>query len=397
MSKKAGFDQSFILLALIIIIVTGIVIVGVVYFRSDVMTDRLSRDQPFNVLFTVSDEDGLRFMECFFYHPGTKKAGLLHIPPNLGGRIEKLDRVDAISVLYKKHNLSPLKTAVEKVLATDILFYISISYENILKITDLLEGLVFFISNPVDLVFDGHKVLVPSGSVKLDGDKVVDYLRYKAAMEDPREEIWRKQEFIQSLFKRMGEAEIHQFLQDEKAFDYFFKLFDTNISARDFQAFLKEMTIFDSEHIIKQRVEGKLEVVEGVSEELLFPHTKGEYLRLNVQQLEESIASNEAFNTDALVVTMEILNGTERTGLARSTAILFESFGYDVLKVGNTDENEEEKEKTQVIDHRGNPRILKELADIIKCTNIVTEIDLDENQPDITLILGLDFNGRHVQ
>ena len=44
------------------------------------------------------------------------------------------------------------------------------------KLVDLIGGVEVFIPNPVDLTSNGVRVLLPSGSVNLDGDKAWEYI-----------------------------------------------------------------------------------------------------------------------------------------------------------------------------------------------------------------------------
>ena len=70
---------------------------------------------------------------------------------------------------------------------------------------DLLEGLEVFIANPVELKEDDEIILVPSGSVVLDGMKAVKFVSFTDADESDLEYRGRHQKFVQSLLKRMSE------------------------------------------------------------------------------------------------------------------------------------------------------------------------------------------------
>ena len=94
-------------------------------------------------------------------------------------------------------------------------------------------------------------------------------------------------------------------------------------------------------------------------------------------------------------------------GLARNTAALLKSAGYDVLSTLNAER--QDIEKTQIINHIGNADIAKNLGDFIHCTNIVEEEIKPDGEDgydnayeassnvDFTIILGKDFDGRYVK
>ena len=99
---------------------------------------------------------------------------------------------------------------------------------------------------------------------------------------------------------------------------------------------------------------------------------------------------------------MEIQNGTTVQGLAKNTAALLQSIGYDVLTTTNADSNN--YDKTIIIDHINNSQVASSLGEFIMCENIVVDevqsedAGLDANLlVDFTIILGKDFDGRYVR
>ncbi|MBN2535595.1 MAG: LCP family protein [Spirochaetales bacterium] len=389
--KKRTLDKSTFLLFFIILLIIGMIITGYFFMRPDILTNTFKKGLPLKILFLVSDGDDLKFIELFLYHPEQKKGGFFFIPPHLGTKIESLDRMDRISVLYKKGNITPLRKKIEQIINMDIPFYIDMQVGNIIKMADLVDGIEIFISNPVDVEYEGKKILLPSGNVILDGDKLEDYILYEEPNEEEREKVWRKQKFLQALLKRIGEPGVNEFLQEDIPFKFFCNLLYSNISRRDLRSFIQEMSEFNTEHMYPGRVEGKVYLVE--DKELLFPHFKGEYLKMNVKQLLDTISSEDAFDDEVLTVTLEILNGTEVNGLASRTARLFQSYGYDVISVSNADQGN--YTSTIILDRKGRIDIAKKVAEIIKCERVRTEIKSSEGESaDITIILGKDFDGK---
>ena len=79
---------------------------------------------------------------------------------------------------------------------------------------------------------------------------------------------------------------------------------------------------------------------------------------------------------------------------ARDCARIYKKYGYEVLREDNAPEKP--VKKTVVIDHRGNQRLAQEIAAVIKCRNIETSAG-DKTAADITIILGMDFDGQYCQ
>jgi hypothetical protein len=92
-------DRGVVLLALIAVVVLATATYAWVALRVDRITDSLRRREPLNVLFLLSDGGDLVAVEAFLYNPATRKASLYHVPPNLGGVIPSLNRVDGIDAL----------------------------------------------------------------------------------------------------------------------------------------------------------------------------------------------------------------------------------------------------------------------------------------------------------
>lgn len=260
------------------------------------------------------------------------------------------------------------------------------------NLIDLVEGVELFISNPVDLESGEKRILIPSGNILLDGDKAVDFLFYEDKNEESREHVWRKLKFLQALLKRFGEEKINRDLLSPTGFSLLTATLDTNISEDDIRSSIQEMQEFDTEHIIFQWVEGKLSKIE--DKELLIPYFDGDLIRQSITQIFDTINSDQIFDEDALTVNLEILNGTLKNGLAANTANLFEQLGYDVINITNAETHD--YEKTLVIDRQGRLAIAEEVAKIIQCQNIQSSPgDNHGQQPQVTIILGEDFDGRY--
>mgnify|MGYP006303594947 FL=1 len=131
-------------------------------------------------------------------------------------------------------------------------------------------------------------------------------------------------------------------------------------------------------------------------EELLFPHFEGEWLRQSVRQVRENLASIDAVRDEAIVVRLEILNGTTVSGLARRTKELYENYGFDVVSFGNAESND--VEETVILNRSDDPGIADRVADIIGADIVRAEREEGiEYSVDATIILGKDFDGTIVR
>jgi polyisoprenyl-teichoic acid--peptidoglycan teichoic acid transferase len=389
-SRRA--DRSIILLVFIVVIILGTGVYLYLQLRVDQITDSLKKKLPLATLFIFSQADKPLFFEVFLYNPDTRKGSLFYIPANVGGVIANINKVDGIDVLYRRANPAPLAQKIEQLTGVRLQTVIDIGMEDAGRLVDLMGGVDVFIPNPVDMTQDGRRILLPSGSVSLDGEKAQDFISYRDPLESDADMIGRRQRFLQALLKGLGEN--NAFLLQRGPFRMLRSFLRTNLPPRALGSFVAEMGRFDSERMVLQRVLGTTRSVDG--RDLLFPHQEGELLKQAVKQTLAANASNEFVSPEALSVTVEVLNGTKTAGLANRARDLFQSYDLEVMAPNNADNDQ--YLNTLVLDRKGNLDNAKKVADIIRCTRVYSKPDPQLDQAvDVTVILGKDFDGRYVK
>jgi len=295
-------------------------------------------------------------------------------------------------VLYRRANPAPLRQKIEDLLAAPLQGVIDISIEDTGRLVDLMGGVDVFIPNPVDITQADHRVLLPSGSVTLDGDKAQDFISYQDPLESDSYMIGRRQKFLQALLKGLGEN--NAFLLQRGPFRMLRSLLRTDLPGRALSSFIAEMGRFDSERMVLQRVLGTTRSVDG--RDLLFPHQEGDLLKQSVKLALAANASNEFTPPETLTITVEVLNGTKTPGLATRARDLFQSYDMEVMAPNNADNDQ--YLNTVVLDRKGNLDDAKKVADIIRCQKVYSKPDAQMDQAvDVTVILGKDFDGRYVK
>jgi hypothetical protein len=126
---------------------------------------------------------------------------------------------------------------------------------------------------------------------------------------------------------------------------------------------------------------------------LLFPHYDGELVKDIVKQSLNALLNADATAIADKVFTIEILNGTSVRGLAQKTAEIFQSFGYEVVSVGNAGQTD--IDKTSVIDRYGDKASATTVANVIRCKIVEDEAVPSTSPADFVIVLGKDFNGRN--
>jgi anionic cell wall polymer biosynthesis LytR-Cps2A-Psr (LCP) family protein len=398
--KAVKIDASILFLtAMVAILIVGAV--GLFFsVRVDPMDTALSGDRIVNTLFVVENGGKPLFSFVLMYYPTTKRAAIFDIPGELGLIIQSLKRVDRIDALYDPENPAAYLKEISNVLGVDIPFSIAYKLADFAKLVDLLEGLEIFIPDPVEYYDVNPKILLPAGTVVLDGGKAVQYSLYELEDEEPSAAIGRRQRVMLSLIKHLGDR--YAYISSKPVRALFFSLARTNIDDRSFERLVATLADIDVDKLVIQRVAGNQRDVSG--QILLFPFYDGTLIKDIVKQSLSSLVRQDDGWSAERVYTIEVLNGTPMQGVARKTAELLQGFGYEALKVGNADSTD--YMKTEIIDRIGDERAAQLFADVIQCENVRTErraFASDsgsdgglEADVDFTLIIGKDFNGRFV-
>ena len=103
-------------------------------------------------------------------------------------------------------------------------------------------------------------VLVPSGSVILDGKKTATYLSYIDENESELEFRTRHQKVIQSFLYKIGEK--NEYLSREDVSRVFLETFSSSLGRRAAVSLLNELRKLDADHLILKAVHGDEVVVD---------------------------------------------------------------------------------------------------------------------------------------
>ncbi len=385
--KPIILDKTHLLLAAIVAICAIALVTMFLAFRADEVNRAVRADRMMTILFVIEREGKPAVSELLMFHPATGRSALLDIPSETGLILESLKRVDAIDTVYDSRKPDRYIDELGKLIDTPIDHYLLFDQRVFIKAVDLLEGLEVFIPNPVSKP-GPPPVLLPGGAVVLDGDKAAQYASYSDAGESDQEIVARRQKVFQSLVRRMTQK--NEYLRRRDVFNAFVSGIKTNLSREAMLRFLSEAGKIDADRIVLQKITGSYRTIDG--KRLLFPHYDGELVRDIVKQTINALSVAETSTSSGKTFTVEILNGTDSKGLAKSAADIFQSFGYDIAAMGNADK--QDYGRTIVIDRYGDPSVAKTVGSVIRCENIGTPAIDSTVVADFTIILGKDFNGR---
>jgi anionic cell wall polymer biosynthesis LytR-Cps2A-Psr (LCP) family protein len=374
---------------------------AIIALQSDPLEAVFAEDSVINTLMIIEKNDKPLSSFVLMYYPFTKRAAVFDVPGEIGLIIQSINRVDRIDAVYISKRTKPFENEISKLLGAEIDFSIVFDIDNLGKLVDLMEGVEIFIPSPVQIYGEGTEsapILFPSGMVKLDGEKANQYISFVIEDDESDSAAFRRQRFFKGFLKTLGERS--EYLQHPQIARIFNTLIESDMNQQFRDRLFSELAYIDTDRMNVQAVGGNARDVSG--QNLIIPFYDGAYIKDVVRQALVTLTRQGEGSLADRVFTVEILNGTPTSGLARRTSELIQGFGYDVITVGNAGNND--YAFTEIIDRSGMNEIGDTFADIIQCENVTREIynpeELDsqsmEYKADFTLIIGRDFNGRYV-
>lgn len=267
--RSMKIDRSVFFLFVILAVLIGAAVILVFAMRNNPVRDALSGDQLLKVLVVLEDEGVPLSTNLIAYYPGTKRAAMFDIPGETGLIIKSLGRVDRIDAVYVENGMNAYRQEIEKLTGIEIPFSISFNLDQFSRLTDLLSGLSVFIPTEIDLMDGDTRVLLPSGAVTLDGDKIRTYVTYLDELDQEGENAARKQRSILAFFRALNDNAEVAFSKD--VFPVLYRNMETNLRQETLKQLLQDLYSIDAERLIPQRITGSLRDVDG--KQLLFRFT----------------------------------------------------------------------------------------------------------------------------
>ncbi len=400
--RTRRLDKNIIFLVVILLVLVATSAIFFFAMRSDPVKEALSGDKLLKALVVLEDGGKPLSTHIIAFYPASKRAAMFDIPGETGLILDSLGRVDRIDAVFAERGIDAYKKELETLTGIEVPFYLTIRLDGFTRLADLLGGFNVFIPTPVDFTAEnGTRVLLPSGAITLDGDKLRTYVTYADPSSDSAGDddgAERRQRAVLAFFGALGDSAPGIF--KSRYFPVIRSIVKCNVPDASLPELLAQLSNLDSERLVPQRVTGSYREVDGQS--LLFPFYDGQLLKDIVRQTIAGLTSKD-MTVQERIYALEILNGTKTQGLAHNTSELYQSFGYDVVRVGNAEGSE--YDKTVIVDRIGNSSVAQAVAKVIQCENI-QQTDVQPAEPgdyateavmDFTVILGKDFDGRYVR
>ncbi|MFH0948225.1 MAG: LCP family protein [Elusimicrobiota bacterium] len=326
------------------------------------------------------------------YNPKKRFLDIISIPRDTkisveGVAIRKINQLYAYT--YKKtkshHAASEsVRNELQKILGTDIQFYAQVDYSGFRNLIDVLGGVQVEISQPMNYDDNWGKLHIhfSTGTYLLNGQKALEYIRYRTGDRADLDRILRQQGFVREVMNRVKEPRV--IMNFPKIVKILYNNIHTNISVWDIMTVIYELKNFNlSKNVRLQSLPG------APSRGVWLPDSSA--IRKSVELAKTGCVNDmEKFPTYSSIV-VEIFNASGKTKLAGQMRRALTKNNFDVIKIGNYEPNSK-YEKTLVIDRMGTLSKAQQIADVIGAKEIITKID-GSRGVDVTVIIGRDWGG----
>ncbi len=354
-----------------------------------------------------------------------KRVGILSIPRDTYLKIPEYGH-HKVNHAYAYGGTALLKKTLSNFLNIPIQYHVKVQLDDIKKIVNYFGGIhvdiekdLYYVDKAGDLYIDLKK-----GTQKLDGDRAIQYLRFRKDREGDIGRINRQKHFMKSFFNQLFEGGLSWELP--KIVKLLLNTVKTNFSAQEIIGLSYQFNeAFLQNNIDIGTIPGAVSLVDGVSywrpdiigidnaiERVLLGFEFPDVSTITKVQTVDSHASKEPRRMITLkevnrvssqietrrehipklnrVLFVEVLNGYGKPGMASTLVKSLRKVGIQVPNFGNA--GNFNYEHTKIVDWKGNIEDAIALAQFlfIDPSQIIV-YDRADKQLDITLVLGRDW------
>jgi len=257
----------------------------------------------------------------------TNKIGLLFIPRDTRVKVNG-HGYNKINSAHAYGGIELLNETVEDFLNIKLDYYLETDIKGFEEIIDQMGGINIHINKRLRYVdkAGGVNINLPPGDVHLDGEKALQYVRYRGDKLGDIGRVSRQQKFIEALMKKATSPNI--ILNLPSIYNEVMDSVNTNIPIKDITPFVKLAKNANLNNLKTEMVPGRPEYIKGIS----YWIADGDGLEIMVNNL---IRSKEYIQNNQYHIT--ILNGNGISGLASEVGEELEKYGFNIKDISNAD------------------------------------------------------------
>lgn len=322
------------------------------------------------------------------YNPKNGKVFLYNIPRDLRVRFQYQGQLiyDKINHVYSKRDIFALRSFVEALLGIKINNYCIVSYEAVSKIVDLIGGVQIYVDKDMKYTDNAQnlRINISKGLQTLDGEKALEYIRYRSDDEGDIGRIKRQINFVLKIMEQKDK--LLNMKKIPNTIRIIYSKVKTDLTLLDFQYLAEQIKNISSDKFYYDVMPTKPLKIDNIS--YLVPlNVSGEsYAQYLIKKI-KSFLIEDKINYDS-TITVEILNASPQKGLAKIIRDKLIQYGINVIYYGNSNFS---SKVTRIIDRIGNIEKAQQIATILRTKNVETSIN-PSLAVDVTIIVGEDYN-----
>jgi LCP family protein required for cell wall assembly len=385
-NKKKYWEWNYISIGIVAILGVLLILGAISLIKKNRMNSYFARDKVISFLLVGTDFEVSKghtdTIIIGYYNTKTQRLGLVIVPRDIRVKMKNLYH-GKINSIYSEQGLPALVSYLERMTGYPIQFYAVLDIKGMVKLVDLLGPVRVFNDKPLKYVDTAQNLYIdlPAGELDLDGEKAMQYVRFR---NDERGDFGRSErqlELIQILARKaLREKDL---VKNIRLLRTMIRFVHTNLTVDDVLWFYRKCGTFQPYDIETMRIPGTFLNEKGKDYIVIEP----EVVKSRVRDFYEKLGSVKPAY-DPRMINVQVLNGTSTPGLAAKVRNRLLYFGYNVVEFGNADHDQ--YKKTYVFDRSGNYYAAQQIGEIIKCENVYPKIN-KLILIDVTVIVGEDF------
>jgi len=307
--------------------------------------------------------------------PKTKNILILSIPRDT--RVEIPGRgMDKINHAYAFGGKELISKTVSSFLDIPINFYVIVDFIKFVNIIDELGGVEINIEKEMHYIdkAGGLNINLYPGKQILDGEKALQYIRFRQDNLGDLGRIKRQQKLGEALINKMMNLDsvkkIPQILEGLKTY------LETDIKLQDAVALANRFKGVSQDKFIIETVQGNPVYINGIS--YLEPDT------IEVQKKVKSLIYGPNRG-----IKVKVLNGNGSSGIAHKIANELKLQGFEVINIDNADSFD--YLKTKIIIYSEKVNLNNQFKQLFKDFEIIKKYQTQQEGSDLIIILGKDM------
>lgn len=368
--EKKRYFQIVILILLLVVCLACLYLLNIFPFGSDILAyDRL------NILAVGTDsvESNGRADTIFVlsFSPKTKDTILFSVPRDTRVMIPGKG-MDKINHAFAYGGVDLLEETIENFLGLSIHHFGVIDFEGFKYIIDALGGIkinvekdMYYVDRAGSLTINLH-----SGEQLLDGQKALDYVRFRYDQMGDLGRIKRQQNLVYAIIDKVMNFDSMSKIPNIIA--NLIEYINTNMKTNEIMSFIGIMKDIDRENIWVETIQGDPQYIDNIS-----------YLIVHEQEVKKRVKylienKNRGLN-------IEVLNGNKIPGIANHVARNMKKFGFNVINIDNADSFD--YQKTVLIIYSKEVKIDECIKSFFNEVEIIRR-EQPDSEIDMTIIIG---------